>query len=130
MAQGLMEAGMLTPPRSDAKAIRVSILEGKQVYGGELLVKPIVLGDEMTLLEIYYAAGVGTPLHSHAHESIIYVVSGKLKGTMDGKEFIMGPGDICRHPKGVLHGVEALEDTVILECKSPAPDISAFMTSR
>jgi len=121
---------MLTPPRSDAKAIRVSILEGKQVYGGELLVKPIVLGDEMTLLEIYYAAGVGTPLHAHAHESIVYVVSGKLKGTMEGKVFIMGPGDVCRHPKGVLHGVEALEDSVIMECKSPAPDISAFMASR
>jgi quercetin dioxygenase-like cupin family protein len=125
-----MEAGMLTQPRSDAKAVRVSTLEGKQVYGGELLVKPIVLGDEMTLLEIHYAAGVGTPLHAHAHESIVYVVSGKLKGTMDGKEFIMGPGDVCRHPRGVLHGVEALEDSVIMECKSPAPDIAAFMTSR
>ena len=63
------------------------------------------------------------------HDSIVYVVSGKLKGTMDGKEFIMGPGDVCRHPKGVLHGVEALEDSVIMECKSPAPDISAFMAS-
>jgi quercetin dioxygenase-like cupin family protein len=125
-----MEAVMLTPPRADAKAIRVSTLEGKQVYGGELLVKPIVLGDEMTLLEIYYAAGVGTPPHSHAHESIIYVVSGKLKGTIEGKEVIMGPGDVCRHPKGVVHAVEALEDTVIIECKSPAPDISAFMGAR
>ena len=63
-----MEAGVPTPPRSDAKAIKVSTLEGKQVYGGELLVKPIVLGDEMTLLEIYYAAGVGTPMHDHPPE--------------------------------------------------------------
>ena len=121
---------MPTPPRSDAKAFRVSTLEGKPVYGGELLVKPLLQGEEMTLLEIHYATGVGTPLHSHTHESIVYLISGRLKGTMDGKEFIMQPGDVCRHPKGVLHGVEALEDSVIVECKSPAPDIAAFMVSR
>ena len=121
---------MPAPAGSDAKAIRVSMLEGKQVYGGELLVKPLIQGEEMTLMEIFYAVGVGTPLHSHTHESIVYVVSGKLKGTMNGEVSILQPGDICRHPKGVLHGVEALEDSVILECKSPAPDISAFMASR
>jgi quercetin dioxygenase-like cupin family protein len=125
-----MEARMSALPGSDAKAFRVSTLEGKQVYGGELLVKPVIQGEEMTLLEIFYAAGVGTPLHSHTHESIVYVVSGKLQGTMNGEVSILQPGDICRHPKGVLHGVEALEDSVILECKSPAPDISAFMASR
>jgi quercetin dioxygenase-like cupin family protein len=125
-----MEARMPAPASFDAKAIRVRTLEGKQVYGGELLVKPLMQGEEMTMMEIFYAAGVGTPLHAHTHESIVYVVSGKLKGTMDGKEFTMQPGDVCRHPKGVLHGVEALEDSVIVECKSPAPDISAFMASR
>ena len=121
---------MPAQPHSDAKAFKVSTLEGKQVYGGELLVKPLMQGQEMTLLEIHYAAGVGTPLHSHTHESIVYVLSGKLKGTMDGNVFILQPGDICRHPKGILHGVEAIEDSVILECKSPAPNISAFMASR
>jgi quercetin dioxygenase-like cupin family protein len=112
---------------SEPKTIRVSMLEGKAVYGGELEVKLHVNGKEMILLEIFYAAGVGTPLHAHTHESVIYLVSGKLKGTIDGKEIIMLPGDTCRHPAGVMHGVEALEDSVIMECKSPAPDISAFM---
>ena len=118
---------MLTAAASDAKVIRVSTLEGKPVYGGELEVKLRVSGDEMILLEIFYAKGVGTPPHSHTHESVIYLVSGKLKGTIDGKAVTMLPGDTCRHPAGVLHSVEALEDSVILECKSPAPDISAFM---
>jgi quercetin dioxygenase-like cupin family protein len=117
---------MQTPPTAFT-AMKVSTLEGKRVYGGELVVKPLVQGDEMVLLEIFYAAGVGTPLHAHTHESIVYVVSGKLKGTIEDKEFVMVPGDTCRHPAGVLHGAEAIEDTVILECKSPAPDLSAFM---
>ncbi len=60
---------------------------------------------------------------------MIYLVSGKLKGTIGDKEIVMVPGDTCRHPAGVLHGVEALEDSVIMECKSPAPDISAFMAA-
>ena len=121
---------MSAPAASDTKTIRVSTLEGKAVYGGELEVKLRVSGDEMILLEIFYAAGVGTPLHFHTHESVIYLVSGKLKGTIDGKEIVMLPGDTCRHPAGVLHGVEALEDSVIMECKSPTPDISAFMAAR
>ena len=120
---------MQTSSTADGNMIRVSTLEGKPVYGGELLVKLRVRGAEMVLLEIFYAAGVGTPLHSHTHESIIYLVSGKLKGTIDGKEVVMMPGDTCRHPTGVMHGVEALEDSVIMECKSPAPDISAFMSA-
>ena len=76
---------MSAPAPSDTKTIRVGTLEGKPVYGGELEVKLRVSGDEMILLEIFYAAGVGTPLHSHTRKSVIYLVSGKLKGTIDGK---------------------------------------------
>src|SRR5262249_51421888 len=76
-----------------------------------MLVKSLIKGDEMTFLEIHYAAGVGAPLHTHTHESIAYVVKGKVKSTVGSEEFIMGPGDVCRHPKGVLHGLEAIEDS-------------------
>jgi hypothetical protein len=42
---------------------------------------------------------------------------------------MMGPGDVCRHPIGVLHGLEAIEESVV-EIKSPAPDIGAFFVMR
>jgi len=115
---------------ADVKAMAVSAVEGKPTYGGELLVKPLIKGDEMTFLEIRYAAGVGSPLHTHTHESIAYVVKGKVKSTVDGEEFIMGPGDVCRHPAGVLHGLEAFEESLVVEIKSPAPDIGAFFATR
>ena len=35
------------------------------MYGGDLMVKPMLQGDEMTLLEIHYTPGVGAPLHVH-----------------------------------------------------------------
>ena len=121
---------MITSRNADVKAVAVSAVEGKPMYGGEMLVKPLLKGDEMTFLEIHYAAGVGAPLHTHTHESIAYVVKGKVKSTVGAEAFIMGPGDVCRHPKGVLHSLEALEDSVVVEIKSPAPDIAAFFAVR
>jgi quercetin dioxygenase-like cupin family protein len=115
---------------AEVEAIAVNAIEGKPTYGGDLLVKPLIKGDEMTFLEIHYTAGVGTPLHTHTHESVAYVVKGKVKSTVGAEEFIMGPGDVCRHPKGVLHGLEALEDSVVVEIKSPAPDIGTFFAMR
>jgi quercetin dioxygenase-like cupin family protein len=121
---------MIKSKNSDVAAVAVKSVEGKAVYGGDLMVKPLITGDEMTFLEIRYAAGVGAPLHTHTHESIAYVVKGKVKSTVGSEEFIMGPGDVCRHPTGVLHGLEALEDSVVVEIKSPAPDLGAFMATR
>ena len=121
---------MIKSKNSDVAAVAVKSVEGKAVYGGDLMVKPLITGDEMTFLEIRYAAGVGAPLHTHTHESIAYVVKGKVKSTVGSEEFIMGPGDVCRHPTGVLHGLEAIEDSVVVEIKSPAPDLGAFMGTR
>jgi quercetin dioxygenase-like cupin family protein len=124
------EARMIKSRNADVEAVAVSAVEGKPLYGGNMLVKPLIKGDEMTFLEIHYAAGVGAPLHTHTHESIAYVVRGKVKSTVGPEQFIMGPGDVCRHPKGVLHGLEAIEDSVVVEIKSPAPDIGAFFAIR
>ena len=121
---------MITSRNADVKAVAVRAVEGKPMYGGDMLVKPLIKGDEMTFLEIHYAAGVGAPLHTHTHESIAYVVKGQVKSTVGSEQFIMGPGDVCRHPKGVLHGLEAIEESVVVEIKSPAPEISTFFATR
>jgi len=122
----LEEVTVISARNADVTEIRVTSVEGKPTYGGELVVKPLIKGEEMNFLEIRYAAGVGAPLHAHTHESIAYVVSGKVKSTVGGTAFIMGPGDVCRHPKGVLHGLEAIEASVVVEIKSPAPDLATF----
>src|SRR5947199_9145729 len=93
----------------------------------DLLVKPLIKGDEMTLLEIHYQPAVGAPLHVHSHESLAYVVKGKVKMTVGKEVYILGPGDVCRHPEGVPHGVEGLEESIVVEIKSPAPEIASFL---
>lgn len=90
---------MIASRNAEVAAVAVKAVEGKPMYGGDMLVKPLMKGDEMTFLEIHYAAGVGAPLHTHTHEFIAYVVKGKVKSTVGSEVFIMGPGDVCRHPK-------------------------------
>ena len=118
---------MILSKNTDVKGIVVKAIEGKPTYGGDLIVKPLIKGDEMTFLEIHYTPGVGAPLHVHAHESLAYVVKGKVKMRVGQEEYILDPGDVCRHPKGVPHGVEALEESIVGEIKYPAPQISSFV---
>jgi len=123
------EAGIIAvlfSGNADVKAIKVNTIEGRRTYGGDLSVKPLIKGDEMTFLEIHYAPGVGAPLHAHAHESIVYVVKGKVRSKVGSEEYVLGPGDVCRQPKGVLHGLEAIEESVVVEIKAPAPEIATF----
>ena len=96
----------------------VGAIEG-QPNSGTVFVKPLMRGESMALLEVRMRAGVGSSLHAHAHESLLYVVSGRLKTIVNNETFVLGPGDVCRHPKDASHRVEALEDTVFVEVKSP-----------
>ena len=117
---------MIHSKNAHVSALVVKSVEGKPM-NGELQVKPLIKGDEMALLEIHFQPGVATPLHVHSHESLIYVVKGKLKTTVGEKSYVLGPGDVCRHPRQVPHCVEALEESTVIEIKSPAPDSTTFL---
>ena len=117
---------MILSKNADVKAIAVKAIEGEAVYGGDLMVKPMLKGDEMMIMEIHYTPGVGAPLHVHTHESLVYVVKGRVKTIVGDDEHVLEPGDVCRHPVGVPHSVEALEASVMVEIKAPAPDIANF----
>jgi quercetin dioxygenase-like cupin family protein len=122
-----MEIKMLLARNSDVNAINIKAIEGQTVYGGNLMVKPMMMGDEMTIMEITYTPGVGAPMHKHTHESLVYVVKGKVKTVIEGDgEYVLGPGDVCRHPAGLMHTVEALEDAMMIEIKAPASDFKNF----
>jgi quercetin dioxygenase-like cupin family protein len=119
---------MYLSKNSDVKALVVRSVEGKPVKG-QLLVKPLIKGDQMTFLEIHYQPGVGAPMHVHSHESLAYVVKGKVKMTVGKDVYFLGPGDVCRHPEGVPHAVEGIDESIVVEIKSPAPDIASFLGS-
>jgi len=102
----------------DARA--VTSIEGRSA-SGTFVVKPMLSGEKVSLLEVRVRRGAVSSMHAHSHESLIYVVSGALKTIIGEQHFVLGPGDVCRHPEQVMHSVEALEDTVFVEVKSPIP---------
>jgi quercetin dioxygenase-like cupin family protein len=114
---------------TDVTSILVRAVEGGAVYGGALSLKALMQGERFTLLEARYEPGVGAPLHSHTHESIIYVVGGKVRTVVGDEEFVFGPGDAARHPVGVSHTVEAIDASLVIEVKSPPPDLSRMVSA-
>ena len=109
---------MLYVENAQLESQPVRTIEG-QPNTGTFFVKPLMRGESMALLEIRVRAGAASLFHAHSHESLIYVVSGRLKTIINNETFVLGPGDVCRHPCAVGHRVEALEDSVFVEVKSP-----------
>jgi quercetin dioxygenase-like cupin family protein len=82
----------------------------------------LLRGQRALLVELQARRGTVTPAHRHGHDSYLYVVSGRLRSTMDGDAHALGPGDAVLHPAGAEHAVEALEDAVWVEVKTPAEE--------
>ena len=59
------------------KTQTINTVEGKATHG-DIQLKVMMAGDAMTVLEIRYMPGAGTPLHVHQHESMVYVMSGRV----------------------------------------------------
>jgi quercetin dioxygenase-like cupin family protein len=120
---------MIFAKNADTSALAVKSVEGMAI-AGTLLIRPLIQGEQMSLMETQVLAGVTAPPHAHDHESLIYVVHGLLKTVVGGKSFVLGPGDVCRHPRRVSHFMEALEDSTFVEIKSPAPDLARIIHAR
>ena len=111
---------------SEVSARSIKVVEGKETHG-DIRMKLMMSGDKMNLLEIKYAPGAGAPLHIHQHETVCYVVEGKVRITVGDEVFELGAGDSCIHPAGIPHGIEGVEQATVLEIKSPAQAIDQFL---
>ena len=113
---------------ADVPAQPVTGVEGRPAHGS-ISLKAMMTGDLMTVLEIRYAPGAGTSTHVHQHESIVYVASGRVRMRVGDERYELGPGDVCRHPQGVPHSVEGIEDSLLIEIKSPPQRLEAFLNT-
>ena len=77
-----------------------------------------------TLVEARYPRGEAIGIHTNATEKLAYVVSGRLRVTIDRVTEEIGPGDMLRMMADRPFAREALEDSVVLEIdgsRAPAP---------
>lgn len=103
----------------DVAAQPIGRIEGALQSKG-LSVKPLMVGEGALFMEVHRKAGLIDPEHAHPdHESICYLVSGRMRVVIDGDEFIAEPGATWIHRPGVRHYHETLEDSVQIEIKSP-----------
>ncbi|MCH7719220.1 MAG: cupin domain-containing protein [Chloroflexi bacterium] len=76
-------------------------------------------GDRTTLIEVTLAEGAVVPSHTHPHEQVGYVASGRVRFEIDGEERELRAGDSYLVPGGASHEVTALEPSVCIDVFSP-----------
>jgi mannose-6-phosphate isomerase-like protein (cupin superfamily) len=79
----------------------------------------IILGEVMLALHEAVPNLKATP-HRHPSAQITYMLEGKLRMTIDGKERVLSPGEFAYIPPNILHGIESLDQHVLaLDIFSP-----------
>ncbi len=88
--------------------------------GGGVKRKVLSYSRNLMTVELHFEKGaVGAP-HSHPHEQIGYIISGKLVYQEEGQaDKILETGDTYYVAPNVVHGVQILEETKLLDIFTP-----------
>ena len=78
-----------------------------------------VTTERMTVARFALTRGSVVPRHSHDHEQVSYVVSGVLRFTVGGDEFLVRAGEALQIPPWAEHSVQVVEDTEVIDVFSP-----------
>jgi len=81
--------------------------------------KTLAHGDKTLLAEFHLSSGAAIPMHAHIYEQTGYLVSGRMRFTIGSEQYECTPGDTWCIAGDVEHGVEVLEDSVVVEVFSP-----------
>ena len=76
-------------------------------------------GARMMLIEVTLEQGTVVPLHTHPHEQIGYLASGRLLWELGDERRELAAGDSWLVPSNVPHQVTALEPSVAIDVFSP-----------
>ncbi|MFC2097614.1 cupin domain-containing protein [Bacteroidota bacterium] len=81
--------------------------------------KCLVYGEKTLLGEFRLKKDAIIPMHKHPHEQTGYVISGRMIFIIDKIRQEVAPGDSWCIKGNIEHGVEVLEDSVVIEIFSP-----------
>lgn len=84
-----------------------------------LLDRHFVVGKNIMISRVLLKKGSIVPEHHHVNEQITYILEGALKFWIDGKEIVVGAGEVLTIPPNMPHRAEAIEDTVDLDVFNP-----------
>lgn len=90
-----------------------------------LLARRTLQGEKVLVARVKLAKGCHVALHTHHNEQIALVLSGRVRWTLgaenspERRELEMGGEEVLILPSQFPHGVDALEDTEIIDILSP-----------
>jgi quercetin dioxygenase-like cupin family protein len=84
-----------------------------------VLARKIIAGEKAMIAQVFLAKGAVVPEHKHESEQISCVLEGALLFEIDGREVVVGKGQVLRIPSWTPHKAIALEETVDLDIFSP-----------
>ncbi|MDD5476214.1 MAG: cupin domain-containing protein [Syntrophales bacterium] len=90
----------------------------KEILPG-IELKPLIHGSSTLLGEFRLNKGSRVPSHSHPHEQIGYLISGKMRFFAGGETFDAEPGDSWCFKGDQEHSAEVMEDSLVVEVFSP-----------
>lgn len=90
----------------------------KRMFKGVSL-DSLAVGEKSIVCKMNYAEGNFATLHKHPHEQSGYVISGKYRMTVDGKEYELQPGDSYAIPGNMLHSFEVIEGGEVIDVFTP-----------
>jgi quercetin dioxygenase-like cupin family protein len=95
-----------------------------------------IMGDQMLFAHVRLEKGCHVNPHHHVSEQIAYIVTGRVKwtlgepGTPEHREQIVEAGSVIHLPSNFPHGVDALEDTLIIDILSPPGEMGVDAQGR
>ncbi|MBA3353818.1 MAG: cupin domain-containing protein [Blastocatellia bacterium] len=76
--------------------------------------RQMFVGENVMVCRFTFDPFVVTDVHSHPHEQVTMVISGKVRFKIDGLTVIAAPGDVLHFPSNNQHGATMLDEEVVL----------------
>jgi ribonuclease HI/quercetin dioxygenase-like cupin family protein len=74
---------------------------------------------KIMLVQFNYKKGAKIPVHRHIHEQAVYIIKGRVKYTLAGKEVVLTPGLGIAIQGNSDHGLEAERDSIEITTYAP-----------
>ena len=76
--------------------------------------RQMVVGERFMIVRFRFKPFLVTPEHTHPHEQMSLIVSGRVRFFIEGKERIVSAGDVLHFPPNCLHGATMMDEEVVL----------------
>ncbi len=81
--------------------------------------KVLAYSENIMTVEVHFEKGAIGAMHSHPHEQLTYVLSGKFEFTIGDETKIVSAGDALYKQPDIVHGCVCLEAGTLLDNFTP-----------